>query len=271
MNKKKDPRLTVDEAVAAENEVLKLKLKLEHGMEGMESDNLPPEVENQWLKSICAFEEQYKNAKRTTVHEFLGRPSFRSLDTLKSEELSHELARIRNIMSTHNVELDVIAEYDDATIYQFITEELFLHEMDDMRVPGMVTHFIYEEFHPNHDYDLRRNSESFVTTILSRAWNREYDEGKLADRVGYSGKEFERSHISDIIITFQETQGHFDVEQFDIEEVIVDTEAGLAQVKAQLSAVSQDHTGEHLTGPCDFHFVYKHAWWHIDAFQMPGM
>ena len=39
--------------------------------------------------------------------------------------------------------------------YRFITEELFEHEMDDVHVKGMFTHFTYEEFHPNHDYDLR--------------------------------------------------------------------------------------------------------------------
>jgi len=271
MKDKKDPQLTADEALSAENELLKMKLKLEHGMDGMEADHLPPAVQNEWLKNICAFEEQYKNAKRTTVYDFLDRPSFQKAETLTDDEIGLELERIQSIMAKNNVELDCLASYDSATIYRFITEELFAHEMDDIRIPGMVTHFIYEEFHPNHEYDVKQNGETFVTSILSRAWSPEFDEHRLASNVGYGGKEYERGVISSIIITFQDINGHFDVEHFNIEEAIVDVEAGVAQVRAQFSAVSRQRAGDHIDGSCNLHFTYDHEFWKVSGFDLPWL
>jgi hypothetical protein len=47
-------------------------------------------------------------------------------------------------------------------LYRFIAEELFFHEMNNVRVKGMVTCFIYEEFHPNAKLDIEDAYEYFL-------------------------------------------------------------------------------------------------------------
>jgi hypothetical protein len=131
----------------AENELLKIKLELEHGMTHSES-KLSPEMENEWLNYINNFEQRHKDCKRVTVYEFIGKPEFKKPEDLKDEEVEAELDRWLGLMDEKGVSLDVLAEYPPRVIYQFITGELFEHETDDIHIEGMKTWFIYEDFYP---------------------------------------------------------------------------------------------------------------------------
>src|SRR5690606_27607578 len=136
---------------------------------------LPPDIENAWLNHIYDFEKQFKNAKRVKVFERIGKPVVKPLELLNPSEVSVELERIQNIMAEKGIVLDCICDYDDATIYKFIITELFEEETDDIRIEGMFSHFIYEEFHPNHEYDLERHSEDFFTALFTRFFESNFD------------------------------------------------------------------------------------------------
>ena len=57
-----------------ENEELKKKLEEEFGAaNGWTNPDLPPEMENEFLNHIMAFENAWKDAKRITLYEFLGK------------------------------------------------------------------------------------------------------------------------------------------------------------------------------------------------------
>lgn len=273
MKSQKDPRLNPRDELHAENNLLKLKLGLEHSMQMDDTAGLSPEVENQWLKSVYAFEQQYKDAGRIKLYEFIGRPAFKKWEALSSEEAGEHLKRLKNIMADHNVALDCICDYDDAIIYRFITEELFNHEMDDMRIPGMTTHFIYEEFHPNHDHDLRNNASEFVQAIFKRRWNHRYDEITLARHVLFSGATYEPAAISVIINTFQDVHTALKLDRFEISQVSVDASATKADVHGSLSA-SGTIAGEERVlyeGSCSFGFTVEHGYWSLCDFHIPGL
>lgn len=51
MDNQKDPTLNPEDDLNAENNLLKLKLGLEYGMQMADLSNLRPELENEWLKS----------------------------------------------------------------------------------------------------------------------------------------------------------------------------------------------------------------------------
>ena len=272
MENQKDPLLNAEDELKAENNVLKLKLGLEHGMQMSESGNLSPGVENQWLKSVYEFERQYKDAKSVKVYDHIGRPVFTKYDQLSVIEISGERQRLQSIMAENGVELDCICEYDDYTIYRFITEELFGHEMDDIRIAGMTYHFIYEEFHPNHDYDLRRDTTRFVRAVFGRQWNAEYDGIMLNSKVTFSGKEYDRLGIASIIQRFQEAHSFFRVKSIDITSVFFDTSAGNAEVRATVNVSSRIKQGTKIQyeGDCLFHFVREYDFWSISSFHIPG-
>jgi hypothetical protein len=59
-----------------------------------------------------------------------------------------------------------LAEYSDEIKYKFISEELIHEEAQMMNMPGMIMHFIYEEFHPNKDFDIRNRIKHFLFTLF---------------------------------------------------------------------------------------------------------
>lgn len=272
MENQKDPLLNPEDELRAENNLLKLKLGLEHGMKMAGTGNLSPDVENQWLKSVYAFEQQYKDAKPVKVYDHIGRPAFMKCDQLSVIEISSERQRLQSIMAENGVELDCICEYDDATIYRFITEELFEHEMEDIRIAGMIFHFIYEEFHPNHDYDLRRDTTRFIRALFGRQWNTEYDGIMLNSTITFSGKQYDRIAMASIIQAFQEAHAFFRVKSVDVTEVSFDTTSGKAMVRAQFSVASRmKHGGKvQYEGDCLVHFEREYDFWSVNDFYIPG-
>ena len=185
-----DNRPNDSDEIKADNELLKLKLETEHGMLMSESFGLPPQMENIWLKQIYDFEKQFRNAERVPIYDFIKRPSFKPIESLTDREIPGELNRLMEIMRSYGVSLDCICEYEPAVIYRFVTEEFFKKEMDNIELKGMIHGFIYEEYHPNYDHDLRTRVEDFIKSLLERDWNQDFDRILLAKEVSFRGRNF---------------------------------------------------------------------------------
>ncbi|HEY8511309.1 MAG TPA: hypothetical protein VIL31_05085 [Cyclobacteriaceae bacterium] len=272
MKNQQDPQLSPEEELRAENNLLKLKLKLEYGMQETDTSNLPPHVENDWLKYIEAFEKQYRDAKSVTVYEFIGKPPYKALEALTPEQVGPELNRLLDIMGEHDVALDCLCKYDDAIIYKFLTEELFPHEMDLIRIPGMTHHFIYEEFHPNHDYDLRRKSQFFLTCLYRKKWDQEIEGYELSREVLWSGKRHNRISMSAIISAFQDAHLSLRLRKFVPHDVAIDPELRFAHVRGFVSAYGKRDDGKRVryAGPGTIHFTRENEYWSISEFSVPG-
>jgi hypothetical protein len=272
MESPKDPQLSRHDHLRAENNLLKVKLGLEHNMQMSEISSLPPDVENQWLKSVYAFEEQFKQARRIKVYDYIGRPVYNKWDTIKSEHVSAELQRLYLILENNDIVLSSICHYDDAILYKFITEELFVHEMDDMRIPGMTVHFTYEEFHPNHDYDLRNDSARFLEMIFHRKWEEEYDNMILDEQVTFGGKLLAPARIADIIKTFQEAHDKLKIQSLEVTDVVINADITAADVRASLCVKGNTNDRIPVTyeGICSFTFSRQLDYWHLSGFYIPG-
>lgn len=123
MKTQSDPGPGSEDELRAENEVLKLKLEIEHGMNGFGSV-LNPEQENQWLKSVYEFENLLIEAKDITLHELIGRPPLKRWYTLKPEKVQRELQKILGLLEKNGITLQRLRDYDEITFYRAITEEL---------------------------------------------------------------------------------------------------------------------------------------------------
>lgn len=154
-----------------DNELKKKELAEKHGSHFSENNNISPELESEWLNSIETFEIQYENAKRTTVFKYLGEPAFREIDELRPEEIPVELERLNNLLHRGNISLSTLCNVDDKELYRFISEELFPYELDDMKIPGMMSCFTYEEFHPNSEYDIRHAFDYFFGFTMAKMKN----------------------------------------------------------------------------------------------------
>lgn len=151
-----------------QNQARKLLLAAKYGAHFSDSDTsrLPATVESQWLDYIEEFEQKFADAKRITVQQFVGNPTVKPLSEIPPEGLEHEVDCLLEFLSLHGIVVDFLCDVPDAEVYRFITEELLKEETDDVRFDGMDHHFIYEEFHPNDEYDVKHCAEDFLSSLF---------------------------------------------------------------------------------------------------------
>jgi hypothetical protein len=133
-----------EDDLRAENELIKLKLELDHGMTQF-SSTLGPGAENEWLKSIYDFEVMLSGAQRCTIFDLIGRPVVKPWHTLKRENVAAELKMIRALLEKNGIAIQSLESLDDLTFYQIITEEFLPMTLGDFKkgpfMPPVITWF----------------------------------------------------------------------------------------------------------------------------------
>ncbi len=268
----------LQENLRIENEFLKIKLKAQYGdsfQMGI-SEDMPLEIENQFLKSMMAFEDEYANAEYVTVFERLGSPDFKCVDELDKVELSNSIKRFLKLLQNNDIKLEILdGPYDDKVIYRFITEELFSIKVESKPLAGMTCNFTYEEFHPNHKADIIKRTHSFLFNWFGRkfteyctelSWHCITDEGIQLTREGVIGK----------MNIFFEAFDQFKDDGYNINNISfelqgdVDRGMGFAEGTLKYDAVLENGEIIHYQGPYKLYLQLEDGWWSIFYFVMPG-
>ncbi len=132
-----------------QNDFLKMKIAAQLGGDFGAMEELPPEIENQFLKNILQFEDHKANkqAEMKYVRKLIGNPQFAPLSSLPDEATADALKNVFEHYHKHGYNVDFIANYPDWLKKEFMTEELPEHETDtNSMMPGMSCDYIYEAF-----------------------------------------------------------------------------------------------------------------------------
>jgi hypothetical protein len=158
--------LTPEENLRAENEMTALGLELQYGAHIGVSDDLPPEIMQQFLAHVSNFHRMDESSERITIYQKLGSPAFAPLDVLEPETLPGELQRLRKLLENNGVAVFAPDNLPDETFYEFIITEVFSCETPAETIPGMMTCLNYEEFHPSYEFEIGILTESFLLALL---------------------------------------------------------------------------------------------------------
>lgn len=122
-------------------------------------------------KTVLTFVSREKEAiTYQNLHQFLGSPEYEETDKLSDEAVSVELERLMRLMEERRLELITFTRISDRELHRFITAELFpqLTCGDKMVIMGEL---VYEEFHPNEHYLIKRAASNFLRSFLGQeAW-----------------------------------------------------------------------------------------------------
>lgn len=263
------------ENLRIENDILKLKLQAEHGaFFGGGAEDLPPEIENEFLMNVQKFEEAWKDVRYVTVYDFIGRPPFKPETGLSDEEIKTETERLTVIMNAKDVFLTVQGQYEPRIVYKFITEELFAHETDDMQLPGWTKNFTYEEFHPDHPAELRKTAEQFLKHWFERKFDEDSIEldGQLI--TGY-GAVFSRAEVVEKLNAHLSEYGEILKYDHMIGEVGFECDeegGGMGHAEGAIAYRARLTTGETISVGEMFkiYMSYRFGSWSVVYFVMPG-
>lgn len=216
-----------EEKLRVENDFLKMKIMIEHGGHFCANGaaiELPPEIENEFLSNIIAFEKQFASRKMTTVFEKIGKPTqFKPAREIPDGEIETAWENLSEYLNTHGIDLSACSpKITSAELYRFTVEELFACEVDDINVPGMISGFIYDEFHPDHEYDNSRAAEQdCISAILNSSqleWMHNFKDQIQLNHSSTLSKEEFKSRIN----RFKESYDDIELSEVVVESSKVD-------------------------------------------------
>ena len=267
-----------EENLRMQNDFLKMKMMAESGAFFGGEGGLPPEIENQFLKNIMEFEQRHVDSKAITIFNLLGEPVFddeKSLDELKFET---EYSRLELLLQDHGIKVEFSRERNDRFKYDFITKELFDHATTFMPVKGMTTYFLYEEFHPDHELDIKNLTSQFLN---------DYFEKRLDEETSYIGNHFmepDGNVLSkeelmkqfcaayDVFRKIENTSFTIENINFELNEETVDGQQGMGFSEGEIKYDIIFTGGERkkIFGPFKIYFSLRWDCWEICFFYLAG-
>jgi len=231
--KKKSP-----EDIASENQFLKMKMMAQFGGDFVGNETVSPEVENQFLKQIMSFQKQHGQAKTISVYQYIGEPEYNHVNDLSDRQVKAQLKKLMSYMRRKRVVLEVLETTPDREVYRFITEELFKHEIEDIRVKGWITHFIYEEFHPNLESDVKHAVHYAMLYLFDKDTQlfNDYFHDDMKDHLGLT---MDLEDLDSRVMAYKEDYYRVQLVNYDITEMHIDKEAGRAQVVCSVTYKTQ--------------------------------
>lgn len=263
--------------LSIENEIMKIKLQMQFGDDFFmkSSGDLPPEIENQFLKQVMAFEANQGSGEEVTVFERIGKPDFKQVEDMEPAEIRVELDRLNDILEENGIMLNVCdGPYDDAVIYKFIIEELFLENIEKEFIENTICNFIYEEFHLNDKAEITKNTQGFMKQWFAREFTEHSYE--LADTlVTEEGKQLPLKELFKKMSLFFEAFEVFKNDNYNIDEISfeVDEEGngmGFAEGMVKYDAMLDNGEAVHFEGNYKLYMQRGDDWWDIFYFVMPG-
>jgi len=262
-----------EENLRMENELLKLKMQAELGSRSYTAPDIDPEIENEFLKNVLAFEQNYAKSKQVKVYDLLGRPDYKKAEDLPDLLLEEALDDLIDLLSEKNIAVDFDEEIAPRTRYIFITEELFEEEMDDFTMPGMICHFDYEEFHPNHKKDIERRALDFITGWFNKSLDEKSPE--LGDGfIQPDGKLLSKEAVVARIKRIFERCTAFTDEKYEFFDIgfQLDGPTGMGHAEGGVKYLALLDTGETIPigGAFKLYMSLDYGWWNIVHIVFPG-
>jgi hypothetical protein len=166
-------KVSLDEQIRIENEIIKMKLMLEHGAQFSTDEGderMDPALEHAFLKHVLAMEEAYKKGESISIFEKIGSPTdIVALEDLTREDLPMALQTMKERLSAHGIEVRPVEDdIDPKEFYRFLTRELMNVKIFDK--PGIHC-FFWDTFPRTEGCRLERmaRKECFQTIIAGKA------------------------------------------------------------------------------------------------------
>jgi len=264
-----------------ENELKKIKLSLEHGMDLSKSftdSDTPPEIEGAFLDYVQQWEDQFAQHKTIVIYDLIGRPEYIPVQDLENDQLAAELNRINDLLQSHDVYLDTLCEVEDRELYRFITEELLVQEMDDIRIPGMRHCFTYEEYHPNHPYDIKNRCVEIIEHTFEKQRSDLAPWG-LDDEIEVGGNMIAKEALSRKMINFRDSFSALTVHKREVVSVTVQERSAPGEPLTAQAIYDVQYSGT-IEGSAEtieaasrftFDLVCQYEWWVVNKLAMPGI
>ncbi len=268
-----------------ENEFLKLKMMAEWGASfGAGDEPLSPELENQFLQQVQAFESAFKSSNPGNFSDTVGRPPFKPWHEVQHLPNAAQEALVQQVLEfylQHAVEVCFEFEYPPAVKYQFLVDELPDRPNYFGAMPGMMVGVIYEEYHPNHAAVIESTAEDFMEGLTKL--DIEQIKYTLSPLQVLPDGPYPTEYLLQALAEKFQTIEMLDEFEYSIMQISYDlskemegaedssTGMGYAEGLVKFTVVKKDGTQRPISGPFKLYFQYEYGCWSIMYIIFPGM
>ncbi len=258
-----------------ENEIIKLKLRAEHGGMVYGNEGVPPEIENMFLKNILHMQAYRKQPEIQTVYEFLGKPEYKPVAEFTDEKMAEEEhEKVLDLLNEKGVFIDYC--YDEPPVeerYRFLVTDIFNAEIEVFDIPGMAMHFIYEEYYPNQKLNIHFAVEDTLRQVFSH--RREFDDYGfvyLADEIIHNGELCMKSEFLERLAPFWDSYEQLRMSGIEIHEPEIHEKGAHVCFDAKYTGVPEG-SGKEITHGISgqIEFILEKEDYNIRKIQLPGI
>lgn len=255
------------------NELIKLKMQAEYGASFGKMKDLSPAAEREFLEMVMAYENLEKNAEMVTVFDFLGKPAFEAVEHIPASGMATALQGMFNLLDENGISLMVFGNYPPEVIYRFITEELFKEMVNNVRVPGMVCVFCYEDFHRNHEMEMQELTDSFLQSWIKNEPGK-YPFELISHAILPDGRLLSQEELIRKIKRQRKSYGTMQDLIYNIHNRSHEWAPeglGMGFTEGWLTYRAETKDGEKvIQGPFKFYFCKQADYWQLAFFYLPG-
>lgn len=220
------------------------------------------------------FEKLYEEAKEMMVWDLIGNPEYKKAEELNDNQLSAELRKLLKTIHMSKISVKFQCLYDERTKYRFITEELFLKIVKDVKIKGMKHMFLYEDFHPNHEYDIRYLTEKFIEYVIADKKGITFPADHLLDStINFRNTKIQKEYFLKITSSFRENFKDIRLEHLHIETVEADLKSKTGKVTGEIAYTFyiENKDKEIISGKFLLNVFLVDNRWKINGVEIPGI
>jgi hypothetical protein len=145
-----------------ENDFLKMSLMAEYGGDFIGGSDLPPDVENLFLKQIKDFHKKQSKALPKKIYEIIGEPEYDHTADLSDKEIKIKLKKLLKKLSEKGIMVSSIMQVPEREMYRFITEDVFKTVIQYAKGTNMFLNIFYEEYFPSDEAEVKVIAQDFI-------------------------------------------------------------------------------------------------------------
>lgn len=221
-----------------------MKLMLENGAHfgSMENNNeLPPDMENEFLSYVMEYERQSQNPSYIKVFDKIERPThFNPVSQIPDEEINDAWENLSEYLQKYQIQVSVCSpNISNRELYRFTIEELFDHEMGNMNIPGMMHCFIYDEFYPDHVYDNNRKVQDDLFPDIFKTEPMYFDYGFVYENISFNNKIYkDYDSLKEAVNHFKSFFEEISLEECNVFSSFVEGDTGIVKGNYKAQAIS---------------------------------
>ena len=265
------------EKLQIENELLKIKMMAESGAVFVGGEGISPEMENQFLNNVLEFETKNSTIIPKKIKDILDNPIFEPEGNLNDKTFNRAYKELNALLKKHYFHVDFRRERSDRFKYNFITRELFEHDTSFFAIQGMTCYLNYEDFHPDHEMDIKETTVRFLEDFLERKLTTDtfYVEKQIAEP---EGNFVSRENFMKRFEMMYEATNSFENFSFEIKNTHFDlqennegiTGMGYSEGSIKYDIVFQNKEREIIYGPFKIYFTRTWDVWGIIFLYLAG-